>query len=459
MPSTNDPLLALKKIEGNDASDIFDDFDRFLKMPDCADRSLVCLKTFFECIKCDIISQATTVLGQSEVKKKQQETFFSFDTFLKEHGTSNELKGQFLKKLVLHQEDFSAIFFACDVDVNSWREILMNLFDKFSEDFTEENVDCVMHQVAVDKIKNSITSGDLTFAKTLIDQLFYAIHQVNLPLLVELINKATEASQLILDKDIILFLGCTGSGKSTTIHFLAGSRLEQKKVLTGQHEGVETFDVHIGPVEINAACPSMANFHTGSLNDSVTRFIQAIDIPYKSIDCNLPGSFILCDSPGFNDTAGPAVDIANGYGIVRAVKKCKSVKIVALFSAIDFGSRLKSLVDSAKTIASLVDKLDENLKSVEYIYTKVPHDNPVMSSLMKMKNNPGKEYADNIAFKSLINDMWEKASSEKSSIMLDPLRSEGGPAALALRLNDIPAIMVCKLHLVNIYLLCRSTVL
>ena len=30
-------------------------------------------------------------------------------------------------------------------------------------------------------------------------------------------------------------------------------------------------------------------------------------------------SLILCDSPGFDDSAGEEVDIANGVGIIKAI--------------------------------------------------------------------------------------------------------------------------------------------
>ena len=40
-----------------------------------------------------------------------------------------------------------------------------------------------------------------------------------------LIGKVDRAASLIKDKDIVLFLGGSGSGKSTTIHYLAGSKM------------------------------------------------------------------------------------------------------------------------------------------------------------------------------------------------------------------------------------------
>jgi ABC-type sugar transport system ATPase subunit len=41
----------------------------------------------------------------------------------------------------------------------------------------------------------------------------------------KLIEEADKARVQVKDKEIILFLGNTGAGKSTTIHFLAGSEM------------------------------------------------------------------------------------------------------------------------------------------------------------------------------------------------------------------------------------------
>ena len=41
---------------------------------------------------------------------------------------------------------------------------------------------------------------------------------------------------------------------------------------------------------------------------------------------------MICDSPGFGDTAGAEVDIANSIGIIEAIKLCKNVRPVILVS-------------------------------------------------------------------------------------------------------------------------------
>lgn len=47
----------------------------------------------------------------------------------------------------------------------------------------------------------------------------------------------------------------------------------------------------------------------------------------------------LCDTPGFFDTSGVAVDIANGVGMINAVKFAKTVKPIIVISASMVGEK------------------------------------------------------------------------------------------------------------------------
>ena len=63
---------------------------------------------------------------------------------------------------------------------------------------------------------------------------------------------------------------------------------------------------------------------TGPFAFSVTKYIHAVDIKDFGIT--------LCDTPGFMDNQGVEVDIANGVGVIRALRKCKTVRLVVVFS-------------------------------------------------------------------------------------------------------------------------------
>ena len=45
--------------------------------------------------------------------------------------------------------------------------------------------------------------------------------------MLNIFDESKEAAKIIKDQDVIFLIGPTGAGKSTTTHFLAGSRMER----------------------------------------------------------------------------------------------------------------------------------------------------------------------------------------------------------------------------------------
>ncbi len=41
-------------------------------------------------------------------------------------------------------------------------------------------------------------------------------------------------------------------------------------------------------------------------------------------------NLVICDSPGFGDSAGVEVDIANGVGMINALHGARSVRVVVI---------------------------------------------------------------------------------------------------------------------------------
>jgi len=69
------------------------------------------------------------------------------------------------------------------------------------------------------------------------------------------------------------------------------------------------------------------------------------------------GNIILCDSPGFDDTTGAEVDIANWIGIVEAIKWCKSVRPVVLSSALSVGDKGEGIKKLAHILVWMVSNI------------------------------------------------------------------------------------------------------
>jgi hypothetical protein len=63
----------------------------------------------------------------------------------------------------------------------------------------------------------------------------------------------------------------------------------------------------------------------------------------------------LCDTPGFFDTAGAAVDIANGIGMINAIKRAKSVKPIIVVSAKMVGEKFEGIKELGKIISELFE--------------------------------------------------------------------------------------------------------
>lgn len=105
------------------------------------------------------------------------------------------------------------------------------------------------------------------------------------------------------DQKIVLLLGETGAGKSTTINFLAG----------------KSFQKHTTGSEL--MCDDcLSQFKIGHDVVSETRYLQSLEIE----------GLKLCDAPGFCDTSGPNVAISNAIAITNVLKNSLSVVILVL---------------------------------------------------------------------------------------------------------------------------------
>ena len=128
---------------------------------------------------------------------------------------------------------------------------------------------------------------------------------------------------------------------------------------------------HIEPVENELNPTILERITTSPLPESETKFMTAVEIDYKNVGLIKKGSVFLCDSPGFDDTNGPEVDIANGHGIARVIKNCKSVRPIILISAEDYAaSRMKGLKSLTQIIIGMLNNPKEYVSSFSYLFTK-----------------------------------------------------------------------------------------
>jgi GTPase SAR1 family protein len=166
-----------------------------------------------------------------------------------------------------------------------------------------------------------------------------------------LLELSVASAEQLRDKDIVLLLGMTGSGKSSLLHKVAGSTFEK---VQGSN--------HIKPTNITN--PLLTSVATSNSLRSVTRFLTAIPIKRHN------KTYYFVDPPGFGDTAGNELDVANIVGIIHAIKICKSVRPVLLVANQQL-SRITttSLLSMLTTISNMIPRIAEHLNSFTYVFT------------------------------------------------------------------------------------------
>ncbi|ETO18589.1 hypothetical protein RFI_18676, partial [Reticulomyxa filosa] len=135
----------------------------------------------------------------------------------------------------------------------------------------------------------------------------------DISLMLKLVAKAEEAAEQIRDKNVILFLGGTVNGLP-----------------------------HIAPIEIKNE--ALINVTTSPNVKSETKYITAVPIDLKEMGIYTDQDMVvLCDSPGFEDTSGLEVDVANGINLAR-------------------------------TLVGIVPSITDHLSKFSYVFTKWPKD-------------------------------------------------------------------------------------
>ena len=200
---------------------------------------------------------------------------------------------------------------------------------------------------------------------------------------------------------------------------------------------------HIYPIKISN--PALRNVKTEyKLTESVTRYIAGVPISLSKAGVKLFGRnskdrIILCDTPGFDDSSGAEVDVANGLGIIRAVEKAKSVKIVLVVGKADLDRRMDGLKNLCYTLSRVLTNYIQQLSCVDIIFTKFSGDNvyqvlqkTFLQALDEMKN---KQEDDNDVVVEMFQHIIQLCEKEKI-VALDPLDADGRARVLSTLFKD-----------------------
>jgi energy-coupling factor transporter ATP-binding protein EcfA2 len=162
----------------------------------------------------------------------------------------------------------------------------------------------------------------------------------------ELLKQAFKYINEIKGKDLILFIGNTGSGKSTTISYLLGADLEYFYNKAGDQV------VRVKSESSSSEMPIIGQ----SLGESETLYTRGYYLPAQY---NLPSSVIVTDCPGFRDTRGGHYELCTNLSIDQTIKQCASIKAIVIAVPIQAFQ-----LDRSNPILNLIESVIERFNEV-----------------------------------------------------------------------------------------------
>eukprot|EP01012_Entosiphon_sulcatum_P036897 TRINITY_DN4714_c0_g1_i2.p1 TRINITY_DN4714_c0_g1~~TRINITY_DN4714_c0_g1_i2.p1 ORF type:complete len:1252 (-),score=229.89 TRINITY_DN4714_c0_g1_i2:5512-9246(-) len=223
-----------------------------------------------------------------------------------------------------------------------------------------------------------------------------------------LIDSSLHVAAQLKDKEVILLLGPTGSGKSTTILYLAGCKMHEIQVEV--HPGGKK--AHIDAISVPQ---ELRHVRSSAANSSETRLVTPVEIPYGA------QKVIVCDSPGIGDTRSNEVDIANSVALLRVTSACQGAKVVHFCTYPNHGGRGEGLVGSLEHVRNFVKAATDHLASIFFVFTRYPPGYPIgvdIENLLEIVKEKGID--DEMA--QLFNHMVECARDTRC--VLNPLLDE-----------------------------------
>ena len=247
--------------------------------------------------------------------------------------------------------------------LDSLSQLFDHLFESLALEGFSENGSVFKHAISS---KNAMLQSKWEASFKHLKNGLIIVEPFNIEYMLDLYDKTEHAAKQVLNEDAVIVLGHTGAGKSTTIHFLAGSKMVRDKK-TG----------HIYPDKITNK--ALSNVKTEfRMAESVTRYIAGVPISLEdagiriSSKDNAKNKMVLCDTPGFDDTSGAEVDVANGLGIIRAVSLAKEAKILLVIGRADLdGSRMRGAKQLCYTLANIMPDFQHFLNCINIVVTKM----------------------------------------------------------------------------------------
>ena len=274
--------------------------------------------------------------------------------------------------------------------------------------------------------QTNLVSGHLSVLVEKIEDVLYralrSIAPLDIVYLLDSVRTSIDAAQLIKDKDIILLLGSTGAGKSTLMHFLAGSHMRMTEIDGVEH--LEPEGVMTGMEDVSLSCSSR----------SETTGIRAINMHFNE------KNYTVCDTAGLGDTRGPEQDITSGIVMTNAIRSARSVKVVLLITQGAISDRYSNLRKTlVPSITRLIPTFGDQVSSVFYLFNMIS--DRIEGVAARLRNFSSQlepaEKAD-VSFTAMVTDLARKAQMRTQCAVVDMV--DGSNLELLKAIDSVEAI-------------------
>ncbi|CAB9501324.1 expressed unknown protein [Seminavis robusta] len=253
----------------------------------------------------------------------------------------------------------------------------------------------------------------------------HSIRMVDLDKLLRLLHENHKIGNLIEGKSVVLLCGPTGAGKTTTLHYLGGTTLEEVD---------EQGFFHLKPISFGD--PQLKDYETSCCRKHMTRTLQGTTVKVQmgrddassAVD-EQEEEIVVCDTPGLGHVDSVEEEISNGLGMINELQRAKSIHPVLVLSRETLGSRFGNLMEIIHAMRDqfvLESKVD--LVALNYIFTKYEgkHRTRICKQVSVLENIPADvPEEDRVIYKAFVKDIIKK-TTPKANLALpmedDPKR-------------------------------------
>lgn len=164
-----------------------------------------------------------------------------------------------------------------------------------------------------------------TLKKDLVSVFKEHVRRFNIPKLRQLARKGAAFAKAIEGQDVIIVVGDTGAGKTTTIQILMDDAYrtpDEEPVNKARNTAVQGFKVG------HSAYSETKSLQAVDLAMSTVSTVKTVGENYKK--ANAGRSVYMCDTPGFGDFEGVEVSVYNSKMIAEGLQKARSLRILAV---------------------------------------------------------------------------------------------------------------------------------